>query len=469
MVDLRFVALIGLALGSLVQGCSGKDGTDGPTGPVGANGAPGKDGTPGTPGATGATGPVGMTGPQGETGPTGPAGMEVDAGVDPDGGGPITGALPTSCLSPCHGFGGIVEQWKTSTHYSAYVSNLGGEEVSTWTGPAACGNCHAIDALQQRVAANVGTANDGGVANLANGELGYRDPVKGSLGEATYGGVSKVAAVNCVTCHSVTDDTDPHRTGQAYKAGDFPLRVPVGKDDPSFLEKSPDTSAVTGSEAGNRGSANTCVWCHKSRKDVTNYITASNKITSPYWGPHEGPQSDVYTARGGYHYAGMTYGTSTHEQKLTCIDCHMPTVTTNAGAPNHSFYAQVNACTQCHSDAKNFDVSGGQGQVKAGLAELQNAMNDAGMLTRTAAPYGPLTAAELADGHFELDQARPNGGADGGATVLTADQAGALYNYLIVARGGALGVHNPKYVRQLIFDSYVAIAGKPPTTLVRPQ
>ena len=52
---------------------------------------------------------------------------------------------------------------------------------------------------------------------------------------------------------------------------------------------------------------------------------------------------------------------------------------------------------------------------------------------------------------------------------LSADQAGALYNYFIVGRGGALGVHNPKYVQQLLFDSYVATTGNPPTTIVRPQ
>ncbi len=55
--------------------------------------------------------------------------------------------LSTSCLTPCHGFNGIVEQWKTSTHYAAFVSNLGSDEVTTWTGATACGNCHSVDAL----------------------------------------------------------------------------------------------------------------------------------------------------------------------------------------------------------------------------------------------------------------------------------------------------------------------------------
>jgi hypothetical protein len=433
-------ATLGTLLVTLAIGCTG------PAGDRGATGAPG---------ANGAQGPAGAGGPAGGIGPVGPAGPS----------GAIDGGLPSSCLSPCHGFNGIVEQWKTSTHFAVAVANLAEDEVKSWTGPAACGNCHAIDAIERRVAGSVGTVADGGVANVTKGELGYRNPVSNALTEATYTGSAKVAAVTCVTCHSVTNETDPHRTGTPWAPGSFPLRVAAGADDQAFLEKSPSTSAVTGTPAGKLGTSNTCVWCHRSRKDVTAYVGVTNVLSSPNWGPHEGPQADVVTGAGGYQYAGMAYGTSTHQQKLACVDCHMPTVVSNGGAPNHSFYAQISACTSCHVGAKTFDIGGGQGQVKATIFELQKALNDAGYLTRgTAAPYGPLTSAELADGRFELDKTRPASG-----VTLTADQAGAVYNYLLVARGSALGVHNPKYVRQLVFDSYFAIKGQPPTTLVRPQ
>jgi hypothetical protein len=382
--------------------------------------------------------------------------------------------LPTSCLTPCHGFTGIVEQWKTSTHYATFVANLGADEVATWTGPGACGNCHAMDAIAQRVAGSVGTVGDGGVGRLAQGELGFRNPSNGALTEATYAGSSKVASVSCVTCHNVTDTTDPHRTGLPYAPGSFPLRVPTGANDQATIEKSPDTSAVTGTPAGAYGTANACIWCHRSRKDVTNYVTADNTLTSVNWGPHEGPQADVFSAKGGYHFATRTYGTSTHQQKLTCVDCHMPTLAPaqdgGAAWANHSFYAQLDACKSCHVGSKSFDVNGAQSQVKAAMFELQKALNDAGYLTRgTAAPYPPLQPSELADGNFDLDHTRPGGGPDGGTSHLTADQAGALYNYIIVARGGALGAHNPTYTKQLIFDSYFAIKGLPPTTLVRPM
>jgi hypothetical protein len=55
--------------------------------------------------------------------------------------------------------------------------------------------------------------------------------------------------------------------------------------------------------------------------------------------------------------------------------------------------------------------------------------------------------------------------------TLTAAQAGAMYDYILVARGGAYGVHNPLYEKQLMYDSYEAVTGNPPPTFIsgRPQ
>jgi hypothetical protein len=212
-----------------------------------------------------------------------------------------------------------------------------------------------------------------------------------------------------------------------------------------------------------------CVWCHKSRKDVSNLIGATNNLTSAYWGPHEGPQSDIYTGLGGYHYAGATYENSSHQAfENGCLDCHMPsTQGRNADIGNHSFYPQLSSCQKagCHANAKSFDVIGGQSLVKAGLQELRAELNARGWLTRSSgAPYAVLSPSELEDESFKEDIVRP------GATGLTADEAGALYNYLLMARGSGMGVHNPHYVRQLLHDSYSALSGgEPPATIpVRP-
>lgn len=433
----------------------------------------GEEGEAGPAGATGPEGPPGPTGPSGDSGATGPAGEGGPAG---DGGGGFgEGGLTAGCLSPCHGFSGIVEQWKTSRHFAVYIENLGGEEVDTWTGPQACGNCHAIDGVEQRLSGNVlggapagadggaeGGAGDAGMLvppNLTKGQLNYLTAAN-KAAEVTYAGQATVAVVHCTTCHVVTPVNDPHVTG-TYSPGSFPLRVPTGATDGPFIEKSPTAGSVTGQEAGKYAAGNACVWCHKSRKDVTHYIAASNSITSPYWGPHEGPQTDVYSGKGGYHYANQTYKQSTHSTLPSgCVSCHMPKITGNMNIGNHSFYAQLSACQGCHAGATSFDVFGGQTKMKAGIQELRVALNTKGWLTRSAgAPYATLTTQELADAHFAEDKPRP------GVTGLTADEAGALYNYLILARGAALGVHNPVYVRELVYDSVVALTGAPPASI----
>jgi hypothetical protein len=175
-----------------------------------------------------------------------------------DGGATIGVAIQISCVSPCHGFNGVVSQFQASVHYTEYLANISSATPETeWTTPGApCGNCHAIDALQEHAAGHVLTTDGGGVANLASGELQYRDPATGALSSANYAGSATVAEVYCTTCHAVTDANDPHKTGLPWTPGSFPLQFP---DDGGtvFIEKSPSTSAVTGTNAGNFGPGDT--------------------------------------------------------------------------------------------------------------------------------------------------------------------------------------------------------------------
>jgi hypothetical protein len=439
------------SIGLLLAGCAGSDGKDGARGPTGAQGEAGVPSPRGDPGAKGAVGP---DGPQGVQGPAGTSAAD---------GGFLAGGLSTSCLSPCHGFTGIVEQWKTSTHYATFISNLGGDEVATWTGPNACGNCHAIDGIPNRVEGTVGHTGTTGPTQLAHGQINYLSSTTSKVTESTYAGNASVAVVHCTTCHKVDATTDPHKTGKNYTPGSFPLQVPSSSTDQAIIEKSSAAGVSDGTVGGLYGKGNACIWCHKSRKDVTNYITASNTLTSVNWGPHEGPQSDIYTGKGGYHYAGKTYQTSSHQAfKNGCLDCHMPPVASNSGIGDHSFRPQLSTCqtSGCHVSTKSFDVIGGQSAMKAGIQELRVVLNTLGYLTRSAvAPYAPLTAADLADQQFQTDKVLPGG------TGVTADTAGALYNYLLLARGSGGGVHNPVYVRELLYDSMIAVASRAPATI----
>ncbi|MGZ3421033.1 MAG: collagen-like triple helix repeat-containing protein [Polyangiales bacterium] len=413
---------------------------------------------------SGPEGPAGATGAQGDPGAQGQKG---DKGDTPDVGvfNPPDAATG-SCTTPCHGFGNVVDQWKFSKHY---IMNEMAADEPAWTSAGSCGNCHAIDGLERRIAGSV-TIADGGVAatDVDKGHLDYKN-ASGGISEISYSGAGKTAIVHCTTCHAYTSKNDPHNTG-GYTPGQAPLRVASGADDMSFIEKSPAGSTdVVGQAVGKWKAGNTCVFCHKSRKDVTFYVTPSNKISSSTWGPHEGPQTDVYSGKGGYHFAGLTYGTSVHTTLSNgCTSCHMQPVVDNKNVPDHSMHPKIDYCKTCHTTytGTNFDVQSGQSNVKKALAELQGLLNAKGLLTRsTAKPYAVLQPDEIAGGAFDLDRTRPGAAADGTDLVIDKDTAGALYNYIIIARSGDFGVHNPTYAKQLLWDSIKFLKGSNPASL----
>jgi hypothetical protein len=142
----------------------------------------------------------------------------------------------------------------------------------------------------------------------------------------------------------------------------------------------------------------------------------------------------------------------------------MAPVESNQGIGNHNFYPQLSTCQAagCHVSATSFDVIGGQTDMRASLQELREALNAEGWLTRSEiAPYEALTPEQLEDAQLAEDAVRPGPQSNN----LSANEAGAIYNYLLLARGSGGGVHNPLYVRQLIFDSYEAVTGGPPATI----
>lgn len=457
---------IALAAAAFVGACAGEQG------PQGEQGRPGDQGPPGNPGETGLPGEPGQPG---ETGPAGPAG---------DAGGAVEGGVTVGCLGPCHGLSGVVSQWKYSRHGQS-ANNT--EEQTPWLANAsACGNCHAQDALANRVAKTTG---GGTPTDVEKGRLSYVSDA-GVVTESLYAGTAQTAIVECNTCHAFTNANDPHQTGGyvAYSAG---LRVSKDAAFQPFIEKSPAGATTSTGQAVNawrRGNA--CVFCHKSRKDVTFYITAdaasvgTNSISSVRWGPHEGPQADVYSARGAYEWVSgaaggvLTYKRNHAHMALTdgCVTCHMPTAT-GAAAPDHSFQPRLSACTAtCHTGETNFDHSGAQTTVKALLAELERLLdgNSAsatpmvpGLLTRNVGtlptgffPEG-LDTAQLGDGNYKLDFARPASG-----LKVNANVAGAMYNYFLIARGSGWGVHNPTYAKEVLYDSILymkAFRGLPVT------
>jgi hypothetical protein len=284
------------------------------------------------------------------------------------------------------------------------------------------------------------------------------------------------------------------------------------------IEKSPTVGTITGTFVGaggvvgktGFGVGNTCFSCHRSRVDITQYITAdvagvgTNAVTSTHWGPHESPAADVYTGLGGYEYeAHANYKQAPHLTNTAyfsdgCTTCHMSPVADNpyklpdggtAGVPDHSMVPQLwSTCTSaCHSGTPLPTiaslVAADPYNVVRGMTEIENDLNNLGLLTRSAsAPYLPLCSATIltgclgtvGDGNFAL-----TGGGDdtspvytvasalgslGTSVVLAQKQAGALYNYLIVGRAGGFGAHNGSYAADLLYDSIITGLGNTTST-----
>lgn len=364
-------------------------------------------------------------------------------------------SLSGACTTPCHTFNGVVDQWRFSNHSHPQKNDVGG---------GSCGNCHAIDGIEQRVANNaVVSADSGAPKNVPKGHISYVT-ASGSVAEIGYGGAAAIGRIHCSTCHAFGPTSDPHVTGK-YLPGQAPIRVAGGVADTAYLEKTTDGGVASGTPVTYRA-GNLCVFCHKSRKDISVYITAANTMSSLHWGPHYGTQADVFSGKGGYEFAGLKYGSSAHVAiQDACVSCHMRPVASNNNTPDHTMKPAVPFCKTCHTQftGADYNVQGGRTLITNALKELQGALDAAGLLTRsTAAPYGALTADERADGQFHLDDARPGSAVGGGNQVLDAPTAGALYNYLLVARGKDLGVHNPTYTKQLLWDSIRQIKGLDP-------
>jgi cytochrome c551/c552 len=412
-------------------------------------------------------------------GPKGPAGADGQDGVD--------GINASACLAPCHNTGGIWEQYRNSSHFAEI---LNAEEQESFTG-GSCGKCHAKDGLASRLD---GTSGGGTPINLVLGQINY---LSGTVKEANYDGDANFAQIQCMTCHEAKSDSTNQHVTPIYVAGNFPIRTSTTQG--AYLEKSSAVLAATGTQLANYGTGNICFYCHKSRKDVTDYIKTTNvSLTSRHWGPHEGPGGDLYAGagKGGYEFTGKTYANSTHVAALSkaCITCHMPGITENTNYPSHDFKPKVESCavSGCHPGAT--DIASIQSTSVANLETLLKQLQDilntfdpdsagpatAGILSQVDAPndYTNDSLASSSDpvlssnattrfDNIYHDAVRMQRTASfnsttgkwtstGITTQLAKDRAGALYNYFLVVRSKGYGYHNYKYAAQLIYDSIEA-------------
>jgi hypothetical protein len=416
------------------------------------------------------------------------------------------GTNASACLRPCHNQpDGIWSQYRESTHFREIFLT---DETDAFTA-GTCGKCHAKDGLQARL--------DGLPNSPTNTDLGHFSYLVGStVTETSYDGETTTAQITCVTCHAVLPDTNAfnqHNPASGmYTEGHFPRRIQTAVG--MYIEKSSGPGLGTGTQIDNFHEGNTCAACHKSRGDVADKIkntpTGGDTVslgTSRRFGPHEGPGTDLYSGKGGYHFGSNTYGNSAHLTGSAftgatgqgCVACHMGDRTDNYGYPTHDFKPIVTAtCTAaCHTGATDIASIGTTSKtaVVSALAQLQGILNSyvpvmstggtptAGLLSQTDNSLSvidsiysqsdpKLSSSLLAANIFDLDAVRvqrvPTFNSTTGAWTfktinikLTKDQSGAVWNYFMIARAKGYGAHNYKYTMQLLFDSITAFGGTP--------
>lgn len=247
--------------------------------------------------------------------------------------------------------------------------------------------------------------------------------------------VSQSSRIGCFTCHA------PHTSKN------FALR------------KTGATELFRGGTY-DKGTSNTCVMCHQSLNPSPDF-GSTNAITSPYWGGHHGPQANILAGSGAYVFPGATYGTA-HPHNGTgvaagCVHCHMGPTASDGLAGGHSYKmvfeyhgterANSKPCVACHSSFTDQTAYGAiEGTKEAFLLRLEaiyDTMNQRGWVQKDA------------DGIPRVWTT-----ANGGTPPATADERGAVFNYLMLLEDRSGGIHNPTYAEDVLEATEAFLQGK---------
>lgn len=252
---------------------------------------------------------------------------------------------------------------------------------------------------------------------------GFRD----YLADGTLAAVTDPTPINCRTCHPIHE---------SYTTEDYAVRTDAPVD------------LIVGGVAYNQGNSNLCANCHQARA-ISPFPVAGGDdvtITNARYGPHYGPQSNMFLGKGPFEIAGsLPYQNSVHTSQIAdgCVTCHMATTnnlhsgghqmnlsyTTSSGATAYN----LNGCTTCHPDAA--DLTAKLDENRTEIQELSNALRD------KLIEKGLLNLAELVPTPITVS---PN-------------EAGAIMNYKFVYGDHSYGAHNYLYTKALLTNSLEAL------------
>ncbi len=306
---------------------------------------------------------------------------------------------------PHHALG---REWTSSAHDSGMTA-IQVEDAPT-PNTSSCGRCH-------------------------NGE-GFADyATNGAPTQSSY----QAVPLTCQGCH------DPHNATNPYQ-----------------LRKVTADTLYNGYTISGGGVGQLCMNCHRSRSSVTTTVAAGYK---KYFGPHNGPQTDMFWGQNGYQFGDNSItGLNTHTQLTdACVTCHMASDTLDANAAmtlgGHTWKMRgadaigdtvenTTPCQSCHGPITDFnqipaayDYAGiaNGGPIPGVQTEVQALLNKVAGLLPDSLVAGTISTS--------------------GAKSLTQAQLGAYWDYLLVMKDGSLGVHNAKYTFALLTRALGTLTG----------
>jgi len=191
-----------------------------------------------------------------------------------------------------------------------------------------------------------------------------------------------------------------------------------------------------------------CMTCHQGRSStdtVNDRIAAGNIGFSNIHYFAAAASFFGNEVRGGYQYAGKTYADrmtfpAFHDGFgfTTCAGCHM------SGAPTHDFTPDVvNICGGCHGF-----VAGAPAQTAEYLAGSPNMhYNDIQTLKAELATVLANSGVTFLPGYPYFEN------------ITNAAQTKAAYNWQVADKEPCGFIHNPYYIKQLLYDSIVDLSG----------
>lgn len=301
-------------------------------------------------------------------------------------------------------------------------------------GNGSCIECHSnTTLLKSKTLQFEASAHSLGTRFDRGGECSGCHSTEGFLARKDFASISEIfdldltdqTPISCYTCHNI------HAT---HSDDDWSLSFADEVTETIFGNVSPDHDSYG---FGDQGNSNQCLQCHQARDrgnipaaDATGEVTTG----STHWGPHYGVQGNVFVGKAGVHVGSGIPSTNFHGNIANaCITCHMQ----NA---DHSLEVDYEYCASCHQSAENAEdkVASLHTTVHDKLFELGALLESKGVMTENIED-GELVGYSPANGTF------------------TADEAKALWNYMVVYQDHSYGVHNPSYIKKLLDNSIALV------------